>query len=147
MCIVHRILTDTNTGLKAAVRFEFPPKKGITLSTREITNGMFSLGVTSLEAGTTTAITLAKKRTEQVRHEPFTDRLRRQENARLAGRLPLIGIEEHHLSHQCGGNLLADSPDRHHDGSCGPRHGLGASRRNCGRKPRDKHHRRHATVW
>lgn len=101
MCIVHRIFTDAETGLKDAIRFEFPPKKGITLSTREITSGAFSLGVTALEANTSTAITISRKHAKQERRESFTERARRLETARLTGAsIKMRPPEEHELSPQ-----------------------------------------------
>jgi hypothetical protein len=146
MCIVHRIVNDPTTGLRAAIRFEFAPKKGITLSTREIMRGAFSLGVTNLEANTSTTITLAKKpAARQVRRESLMERTRRLENARLTGSIPLPGIEEHRYSPQSHTVILKKYGDE--DDLSGRYHGSGSGFRNAGRKPRNKHHRNHAVAW
>ncbi len=136
MCIVHRVINDPSTNTKATVRFEFPPKKGITLSTREIMR--MALGLSRpVDYVYTCADTMAS----------VAERVRRQYRLHLAASESFAPVPKERRSPQTGGNVLADSPDRHDDGSCGPRHGFGASYRNCGRKPRNKHHRLHATAW
>lgn len=61
-------------------------------------------------------------------------------NRRVMSRIPA-----ERRSPQSGSTLPKGTPEDDHDGS-GPRY-RGCSYRNAGRKPRNKHHRLHATAW